>query len=344
MPSAAENYLASFPPEKQQQIRDSWGGQDLMEEWFQNAVKAGDPGAVQAQGGEDRFRGGYSGSSAHNGYDENYGAKKLPKPGPNPTPDEIRAYSWDQGWGTDDYGDITNGQIQQWIDSGKWDPQAGRFKNDYGDYVDKPYDDGPKSAGRQSLFNTGRYASPNDVRFGPGAGVAGGGVPGQPAAAKPTTFGAAGDLTYTGNPLTDALIYQFNNQRQLGDQSGQALNIFGLRNERTRDQANTEGTPQDIQGQLLKGGGLWWTDKDQSKDVFKGWRVGQEQKKKRQGGGGGGAPGYSTQPATTQPAAQPPPATAPGNTQPAAQPPPYKKGILEENKMTRQDSGYGPPV
>ena len=65
---------------------------------------------------------------------------------------------------------------------------------------------------------------------------------------KPVTQGAAGTLTYTGNPLTDALLYQFNTQRSL--QTG-APNIFtGFAAEGQQ--------PGNLVGRLLQGGGLIW--------------------------------------------------------------------------------------
>ena len=77
--------------------------------------------------------------------------------------------------------------------------------------------------------------------------------PGQPAA--PTTFGSAGDLSYTGNPLIDALLYQFNTQSSL--QTG-ARNIFGL--PRYGGGAPETAAPGfgDVKGKLLPGGGLIW--------------------------------------------------------------------------------------
>lgn len=118
------------------------------------------------------FRGSYSGSGEHNGYDANYGAGKMSKPGANASPDDIRRFAWDQGWGSDDLGEFDNATIAQWIKDGKWDAAAGKFRNDYGDLVEKPTEDGPLSAGRQALYNSGRYSDPSQV---PRQGAAGGG-------------------------------------------------------------------------------------------------------------------------------------------------------------------------
>lgn len=74
--------------------------------------------------------------------------------------------------------------------------------------------------------------------------------PAAPAKQAPSTSGAPGDIQYTGNPMIDMLIYQFNTKRSLV--TGQS-NPFGLANGRT------PGDQQpDITGKLLQGGGLWW--------------------------------------------------------------------------------------
>jgi hypothetical protein len=39
--SLARAYFSSFPPDQQQRILASWGGANLMEEWYQNALSAG---------------------------------------------------------------------------------------------------------------------------------------------------------------------------------------------------------------------------------------------------------------------------------------------------------------
>jgi len=51
MPSAAENYFNSFSPAEQERIRASWGGADLMGDWYNNAVAAGAVNPVAAASG-----------------------------------------------------------------------------------------------------------------------------------------------------------------------------------------------------------------------------------------------------------------------------------------------------
>src|SRR5262249_39472821 len=45
---AAVRYFNHFSPDDQARIIASWGGQNRLDEWYANAVKAGDTGAVQA--------------------------------------------------------------------------------------------------------------------------------------------------------------------------------------------------------------------------------------------------------------------------------------------------------
>jgi hypothetical protein len=59
---AAQSFFNKQSPEEQQRIRASWGGADLMDEWYQNAAAAGNPDAIRAGGqGQsedfDRFKG-----------------------------------------------------------------------------------------------------------------------------------------------------------------------------------------------------------------------------------------------------------------------------------------------
>ncbi|MEK9723022.1 MAG: hypothetical protein VW405_05995 [Rhodospirillaceae bacterium] len=46
--AAAQSYFNQFSPAEQERIRQSWGGADLMDEWFNNAVGAGAVGASGA--------------------------------------------------------------------------------------------------------------------------------------------------------------------------------------------------------------------------------------------------------------------------------------------------------
>lgn len=47
--SGAQRYFSSFSAADQQNIRNSWGGKNLMEDWYQNAVKAGATNGAGAQ-------------------------------------------------------------------------------------------------------------------------------------------------------------------------------------------------------------------------------------------------------------------------------------------------------
>ncbi len=89
----------------------------------------------------------------------------------------------------------------------------------------------------------------------------------------PVTEGTAGQLTYTGNPLTDMLLQQFNTQAGLAnsDQS----NLFGWmagRSPQDPTVASTSKTApyQDVTGRLLSGGGLWWSPTSLWSTVTKG--------------------------------------------------------------------------
>ncbi len=84
------------------------------------------------------------------------------------------------------------------------------------------------------------------------------------AAATASTSGAPGEIAYTGNPMVDMLIYQFNNRRSLATGQQGYSNLFGM-DEGRNPVAGTDsygaplGQPA-ITGKLLNGGGLWWGD------------------------------------------------------------------------------------
>jgi len=342
MPSPAENYLASFPPDEQQKIRDSWGGQDRLQEWFDNAYRAN---AVDAQGNSTVGTGVTSPGSGHS---------------LQSTADVtgMRAAAREAGM-SEDFDRFDEETLQRWEQfrdpkcppkfpyrQDKQHATQNRFSYQENACVEKPIDTGGVIQDQSGNWIQNPEGQPGQQGANPSSKMAK-----APPPPKPTTFGGAGDITYTGNPLVDNLIYQFNTQRQLGDTGQNNLNIFGMRNERTADPSNVNNDPQNIKGQLLKGGGMWWTDANQAKDVFQGWRVGQQQqqKKKKKAGGGGGSVGYSTQPATTQPAPAPQPAQTkapnvnplnetPGyeNANKNVKVPQYKSNLLEERK-----SGYG---
>jgi hypothetical protein len=195
----------------------------------------------------------------------------------NMTPAALRLHSKQQGW-QEDFDRFSDGQLQQWLNK-YWDPSVGRFKSQHtgtSGTFEKPTECQEGWVPFGSKENV-ECLPPNDPRLYPGqGGNSGSGV--TPVAATPQTFGRSGDLSYTGNPMTDMLISQFNNKNQLG---GTGSNIFGAVNGRTAGEwsdptgqqtGNTPGVGQqkqsDVAGQMLKGGGLWWTDADKAKDVF----------------------------------------------------------------------------
>lgn len=109
--------------------------QQWATEYLQNAVNAGDPAAMQAAGQNTGtgWQGNYNDKTYGAGGSADWVGKRPP------TPDELRKYSWQQGWGTDDYGDISNAVLQQWINNA-WDTQRGGFFTRSGKRVDKPTD------------------------------------------------------------------------------------------------------------------------------------------------------------------------------------------------------------
>jgi len=119
MPSAAaQRYFNSFDPQQQANIRASWGGSDLMDQWFQNAQQAG---AVQ-----------------------DTGARKVDDATPGGmTPDKLRQKAKSEGW-SEDFARFSDAQLTGWINQ-YYDPQRGKFRSQHappgaGDwaYVEKP--------------------------------------------------------------------------------------------------------------------------------------------------------------------------------------------------------------
>ena len=136
----------------------------------------------------------------------------------------------------------------------------------------------------KTAFGANECISGDDPRVGGGRGAqAPPGQGGQGASPQ----GGPGGMAYTGNPLVDALLYQFNSRRSL--QTG-APNIFTGFAHEGQDFPN-------ISGQLLKGGGLLWgapgsLGQQGSPDVG-------APKPPRLGGGGGG--GTISTPGVLQP-------------------------------------------
>jgi hypothetical protein len=126
--------------------------------------------------------------------------------------------------------------------------------------VEKPIDSGGVIQNAQGQWVANRSSS--------GRGGGGGGPGGRPAAPppppKPVTFGQ--QLSFTGNPMQDMLIQQFNARTALNDPTKQ--NIFGMGTDR---QIGGEGAAADkpMMAQALAGGGLWRG----SKETFGGFRA-----------------------------------------------------------------------
>ncbi len=323
MPNTAQTYFKSFSKAAQDQIKASWGGEDLMGEWFQNAQAAG---AVGPEGG---------GGGATSGGGENSG--KV-------TPDDVRANAKKYNL-PEDFARFNDAQIMGMLRTNKYDPSTGKFTNDYGDKVDKPDERGPNTphnmngTGDRGDYGWGADDSGIGVEGGKGGGGGGGGKPAAPA--QPTTFGK--QLSYTGDPMTDMLLYQFNETSRSAE-SGGGQNIMGLGEDM---QAGGEGANEDKGGvaQLLKGGGLW---RAMSKDAFGGFRADETNvtdpktgKKKRKRGRGRG--GSSPTPTPEEIAA--PPGTTPEPTPTGPTIPEYKSDVLyggnKNNMRDMMKNRYG---
>jgi hypothetical protein len=106
--AAAQRYFNSFPAGQQAQIRASWGGADLMDEWFNNAVQSG---AV----GSDGMRPTSEGATGPTSSTGNWTAQQL------------RDYAKQQGW-SEDFARFDTPTLQGWIND-YWDPQAMKFRS-----------------------------------------------------------------------------------------------------------------------------------------------------------------------------------------------------------------------
>lgn len=231
------------------------------------------------------------------------------KPSGDPFVDMIRNASH----GSEDYARFSNAQILAWKDKYVPGSNPPKFKNDFGDIVDKPTESGPQS--QAAGYATGEK---NAGRAGGGggggqAGPAGGAGPAVPPA--PTTFGS--QLSYTGNPLTDMLLYQFNTGSQLSDPS--KMNTFAMGQDRAEGGTGANADQQKRQGQLLQGGGLWWSDSGQ--DAFGGFRADQK----------------NANAANPNPAAPAAPPSSPQNTNPASSPASFA------TPMSQQQGGMSLP-
>jgi hypothetical protein len=194
----------------------------------------------------------------------------------NMTPDALRQLAKQQSW-SEDFDRFSNGQLQQWLNK-YWDPNQGKFRSQHAGvtgFFEKPTECPNGSTPFGSKENA-QCLPNNDPRLYPvGNGGGDGGVNPQQQQQNTTTFGQAGALGNTGNAMTDMLVNQFNTKQN----SAGGSNMFGLLGGKTAGQWKDasgnvttpgQGTQQqaDVSGKLLKGGGLWWTDTDQAKNVF----------------------------------------------------------------------------
>lgn len=165
--------------------------------------------------------------------------------------------------GSEDWRRMSNAQLKAWQ---PFYVGNGKFRNKYGDIVDKPDDVGPNTP--PGYNGTGDY-----IGGGGGAGVPKGAGA---VAAAPVDLGAAQgtlgkQLQYSGNELQDTLIDQFNKRAGIfgtgyGAEPGATSRVIPA----TKPAGNTGGvfgfnnpgaapTPApEVQGISLPGGGLWW--------------------------------------------------------------------------------------
>jgi hypothetical protein len=181
MPSpAAQAYFNSFDPATQQQIQASWGGADLMDQWFQAAQQAGavSPDGTRKGGGGDQGAGVNTGSGQG-----------------GMTPQKLRQKAKNEGW-SEDFDRFSDELLQGWI-TRSWDPNKGRFRSEHapqgatGDwaYVEKPTEGIVDPQGVEwgphgnkvgvNLSALGLNTLHGSVRTGGGGGGGGGGQQGQ---------------------------------------------------------------------------------------------------------------------------------------------------------------------
>jgi hypothetical protein len=298
----ARKYFSRFSPEQQEEIRQSWGGQDLLQEWYDNAVAAG---AVGGQGGSKVPKSGHSGGGTSDATG-------------------VRAQAKEQGM-SEDFDRFDENTLKEWEqfrDTScppkypyRMDPSHINrwFKGQYSQNacVEKPIDTGGVI---QDASGQWQPNGPTGGQRGQGQGGPGQQQPATPP--PPTTFGQ--QLSYTGDPMQDMLIQQFNQRTQSMDPT--KTNIFGMGMDR---EVGGEGLAADtpMKAQALAGGGLWrGTD-----ETFGGFRADKTnvaaQKPKRQRGFRRGRRGRRGAEATMAPSpadiASPPGGAASPTPQPA---------------------------
>jgi len=327
--SAAQKYFDSFSPAQKTQIRASWGGQDRLQEWFDNGVRAG---AVNADGTTPENPVG-----ATEGHTDQSTADVT----------GMRAWAREHGM-SEDFDRFDEPTLQRWASlRDEACPPKFPYRQDQGHSqgmpqgwynaatcVEKPIDGGGVIQDEKGDWKA--YTDPTTGKAGSQVGTKGdGGAP-----AEPVTHGEL--LSYTGDPMQDMLIYQFNTKATL---DGQRKNLFGLGEDRA---VGGEGENEDLQnvvGQTLAGGGLWWSG-DES--AFGGYgKPPEAQKKKRKPGGApnpadiAAPPPDTPQPNTDAPGTGGPPNPDDilGNLPPNI--PGYKRDQIEEMLMNGYSNNPG---
>lgn len=192
----AQAFFNKQSPADQQAIRASWGGKDMMDQWYQAAKAAGSvPDPMAETGGQGTL--GKEGTTQYTGpadttkwktdvpMTDNAHPDALAGPSGDPFVDMIRANAKGK---SEDFERFSNAQILGW--KGYYDQEASqkdgrpRFKNARGAIVDKPTED-------------------EEGYTAPGAGGAGGG-----GGAKPAGTGAETAV----DPLQAALVRSFQNR------------------------------------------------------------------------------------------------------------------------------------
>jgi hypothetical protein len=191
-----------------------------------------------------------------------------------PTPAELRQKAKQEGW-SEDFERFDDATLTRWLNN-YWDEKTQKFKSEKVDAAGNPIQGsfekpdecppGTTAFGKDQCRPVGEVAQIQARQAGQAQPAA------PPPPPKPVTEGKAGELTYTGNPLTDTLIEMFNTRRRISDQA--APNLFGFQGGRDPGQLATTaaGTPKDamaaipdVQGRLLQGGGLFWSESPSGK-------------------------------------------------------------------------------
>lgn len=229
--SAAQAYFNSFPLAEQRRIRESWAGQNRMDEWFQNALSAGDPGAIAATGQSQQSETDFTtGSTPQGSQFTGQG------PGGETFPQMVRRTAREGGW-SEDFARMSDAQISAW--QKYWDPQAKKFRSEHDQFAgqgavfEKPTD---LPAGYS--FHGNSVVKTTDLPWWA-----------EGSAQAPPETGA----TAAGGGLADNLLYSYGEQAPVSDLQRGLEEKF----------INREGgfqfeTAPVAAAQTLGGGGLWW--------------------------------------------------------------------------------------